>query len=355
MKIAQIILDDYDNYGSTGQSATPEPSATTTDKQDSKEKSADDNSPKEESSSLPDIGIDLKSLGVGALAFGGAALAASATIQVVSKVSANYARKLRLTDRVLKMQKAKLGPWNKFFGFIGIATAVTQLYENLYASEALYLQGKINEDQLKRNREFEFGVFNVQILTPAIVRVLGRLIMTLTGIKWLVRFLGGVSTYATMGATLAATIASEAFIRWFQTWLGTETGRNYISHYAGQVVQTFGAYTTEPIWSGIFNYYNKVEIKKHGSPEKAKAAKQEREKEKQAAPGEQHIKMVGDIQVTDNEGYLLPTGSLMTNMELKLLRKQAVAAGKPDPLAQFPRRKIQGPGGKMVDPGLPPL
>jgi hypothetical protein len=79
----------------------------------------------------------------------------------LSALSSNYAKKLKITARVEGMWKKKFGPWGKFISAIGVATALTQLYENLFVLEAMYVQGKLpGKDggyaKLVEQREFEF-------------------------------------------------------------------------------------------------------------------------------------------------------------------------------------------------------
>lgn len=363
MKIYQIVSEDYDNLALLN---TPDKKNTDKPADTSSETEPADDSvvgqaktvAKAASDLLPDIGVDLTTLaiaGVSAIAITKMSTAG------LSKLSSSYARKLKLTNRVESMWKKKFGPWGKVFSAMGIAVALTQLYENLYITEAMYVQGKLPGNdggyaKLVEQREFEFGVFTTQILAPTLTKWILRAIATATGVKWLIRVLGGLSTTATLGASIAGVIASEAFIRWFQWWLGSEQGRNVLFEYFGGIVRTIGT-PTESLWSTIVGYYNKADVKKFGSPEAAKVAQADRQTKADATgsasswSGEtaktgfvtdpsvdkagKLINPTTRIPVTDKDGNLLSNARLMANAQLNLIRSQAVDAGQPDPLAKF--------------------
>jgi hypothetical protein len=369
MKIYQIIAEDYDNLALLN---TPD-KKTTDNSTDASDNPADDSAVGQAKSAvkaatdfLPDIGVDLTTLAIaGVSTIAVAKLSSSA----LSSLSSNYAKKLKLTARVEGMWKKKFGPWGKVFTAMGIAVALTQLYENLYVTEALYVQGKLPGNdggyaKLVEQREFEFGVFTTQILAPTLTKWILRAIATATGVKWLIRVLGGISTTATLGASIAGVIASEAFIRWFQWWLGSEQGRNVLFEYFGGIIRTIGT-PTESLWSIIVGYYNKADVKKFGSPEAAKAAQADRQTKADAAgssgswSGEtaktgfvtdpsvdksgKLINPTTRIVVTDKDGNLFPNARLMANAQLNLIRSQAVDAGQPDPLTKFAKPGQQLP------------
>jgi hypothetical protein len=376
MKIYQIITEDYDNFTSL---RDPEPSEKDSGKsnKDGGEKSSDqpDNSvvgkatqvAKNVAGYMPDIGVDLGTLALAGISVGVVAKLSSAAL---SKTSRSYADKLKLSDRVTRMWKTRYGPWSKLFSALGIAVAITQLYEQLYVLEAMYVQGKLEHEKFVEQREFEFGIFTTQILTPTLVTWIGRAVTSLTGVKWAIRLLGGVSVGATLGASVAATIASEVFIRWFQYWLGTENGKNVLYKYFGGIIRTIGK-PADSLWDVIMNAYqgvsgkapttvpgsyNQADVKKYGSQDAATAAQADR-KAKADALGNNNltgltpktgfitdpavdkagkiINPLTKIVVTDKDGNLLSNAALMSNPQLNLIRTQAVNKGQPDPLEKF--------------------
>lgn len=361
MKIREIVLEDDDylkQLWGTSNTATA-PTSDDEQKPDSEKGVVDKakDAVNQATGFLPDIGLNYTTLALGTAAVAGTGYAVNKTGDAIgkltaaglSKLSAEYARKFKLSARVERMWMTKYGPWGKFFGFLGLTAAITQLYCNLYVLEAMYVQNKIDFPKLEEQREYEFGVFEVQLLAPALLKLISRVIGATTAVKWFIRLLGGVSTVASLGASIAVTLASEAFIRWFQHWLGTEQGRQVLYEYFGGIIRTIGK-PVDSIWDHVFKYYDKTDVKKYGSKEKADAAKADRQEKKDAEVGifgrSAKTKDVDGIVVTDGEGYLLPSNALIANARLQLIRKQATDAGKPDPLASFPIK----PGNK-----LPPI
>lgn len=358
MKIYEIIAEDYDNLAllntpDTANAAAPTDNPTTSQATTSGQLKS---TVKAVTDFLPDIGIDYGTVALTAAGVGVGALAIEKmSTAALSALSSNYAKKLRLTNQVNAMWTNRFGIWSKVFGVIGVSTALTQLYENLYVLEAMYVQGKLpGEDggyaKLVEQREFEFGVFTTQVLAPTVTKWTLRTIATLTGVRLLIRVLGGVTVGATLGASIAAIIASEAFTRWFQWWLGSEQGRKVLYDYLGGVVRTFGT-PTESLWSLIMDSYNSADKKKFDSPEAAKTAQTDRVAATPSISGQTGktgfvtdpnkdasgnlINPTTKIVVTDKDGNLLPNARLMANAQLNLIRSQAIKAGQPDPLAKF--------------------
>jgi hypothetical protein len=379
MKVYQIIAEDYDNTSFLGGTSAPSNTGAPADASapsntgdakpgvvDAVKAAADaaKTAVAPVTNMMPDLGIDLTTLAITGVSM---IAVQKLTTAGLSKLSADYARKLKLTQRVERMWKTRYGPWGKVFGVLGLAVAVTQLYENLYVLEAMYVQGKLDQAKLVEQREFEFGVFTAQVLAPTVTKWALRSVATLTGAKYVIRVLGGVSVKATLGASIAAVIASEAFIRWFQYWLGTENGKAVIYDFCGGFIRTMGK-PADSLWDIIMNAYqgvtgsappaavpgsyNQADVKKHGSQEKADAANKGKKDSATSISGRTNKtgivtdpaidKTTGkllnpetEIVVTDGQGKLLNNAALMANAPLNLIRRQAVAAGLPDPLAKF--------------------
>jgi hypothetical protein len=296
------------------------------------------------------LGIDTKTLAIGGVAAG-------VSVAALSKVASNYSRKLKISDRIQGRLMAKYAGWGKVFTVIGIAVAIAELYSELAIVEAMYVQGKLPGDDggaemLQQHREFAFGVFQVQLLVPLLVKLVSRVIGTTTLVKWFIRALGGVSVAASLGTSIAVMLASEAFIRWLQAWLGSPAGKDFISKYIFDVIRFTGK-PLESFWSDLTGFYKKADVKKYGSEEGAKKAAADREQKKKdndtgignltgktAKTGE-----VNGIVVTDAQGYLLPSSRLQFDQTLQQARRDAEKKGQPDPLAKFPIR----PGQKLPD------
>jgi len=344
MKVYQIIAEDYDNLAllnpSSGDTGTPTSSGGAVGKAVDTAKQVANTA----SGFLPEwFGVDFTTLALTGLTVGAVAkLSASG----LSSVSTKYAAKLRLYDKLEARWTAKFAtPLVTIFKIISITTAITQLYSNLCVLEAMYVQGLIDETKLQSQREFEFGVFQAQILIPLIPRVVKWIINLCTGAKAVARLLGGLSAGVTAGASIVALIATEAGVRWFQMWLGTESGRNWVAALAFTPIKYFGKIGDE-VWDQLMNAYQKVTgkapnkavpgsykqqaVRKYGDEEKAKAALDARDAKKKDNAG-----YVDGIMVTDQKGNLLSNNELAYDASLNLARQKAIDAGKPDPLAKF--------------------
>ena len=381
MKIYQIITEDYDNFAAF---RDPEP-AKTPAKKDNPEKDVEKSDDsvvgqakqkvQSAAESMPDIGVDLTAIALtGVTVYGVSRLSAAG----LSKLSASYADKLIKTQQVTDMWTKRIGPWATFFKALGIGAAIVQLYKQLYILEAMYVQGKLPGDdgghaKYVEQREFEFGVFIAQVLAPTLTKWIARAVASITGIKWAIRVLGGVSTYATAGATILAVIATEAFALWLQNWLGTNRGRDVLFKWVGEYIRYIGK-PVDSLWDLIMDAYqsstgkapnklvpgsyNQADVRKYGSQDAATAAQADRQA-KADASGLNNLAGVtaktgfvvdpknptSKVIVTDKDGKLLSNIKLSSNPQLNLIRTQAINSGQPDPLTKF-----ASPGQK-----LPPI
>jgi len=371
MKIYQIITEDYDNFAAFRDT---EPAKTPV-KKDNPEKDAEKSDDsivgqakqkvQSAAESMPDIGVDLTTLALtGVTIYGVSRLSAAG----LSKLSASYADKLIKTQQVTEMWTKRVGAWGTFFKALGIGAAIIQLYKQLYILEAMYVQGKLPGDdggyaKYVEQREFEFSVFITQVLTPTLVKWTARAVASITGIKWAIRVLGGVATYATAGATILAVIATEAFALWLQNWLGTNAGRDVLFNWTGGMIRYIGK-PVDSLWDIIMDAYqsstgkapnklvpgsyNQADVRKYGSQDAATAAQADRQA-KADAGGLNNLAGVtaktgfvvdpknptSKVIVTDKDGKLLSNIKLSSNPTLNLLRTQAINSGQPDPLTKF--------------------
>lgn len=343
MKIYQIISEDYDQLSWSNTDAD-KPAANTGG---AIEKAA--GTAKQVANTvtgyLPfnvDFNTIAVALGAG-LTIGAVAKMSSAGL---SKVSGQYAEKLALYDKILPQWTAKFAsPLVTIFKVIGIATAITQLYSRLCVLEAMYIKGLLDETRLQKEREFEFGVFQVQILVPLIPKIAKWIINFCTGAKAVTRLFGGLSAGFTAGASIAVMLATEIGIRFLQTWLGTENGRNWLAALAGSPIRAFGKIGDE-VWDQLMNAYQSATgkapnkavpgsykqsaVRKYGDEEKATAALAARDAKKN-----DNAKYVNGVMVTDQKGNLLSQDELSYDHSLGAFRRKEIAAGRADPLAKF--------------------
>lgn len=355
MKIYQIISEDYDqlNWSNKPSSTTKaEPSADNPDGSGTKgpvDKAVD--TAKQVSNTvsgyLPSwFNVDFNTLAVAI----GAGLTVGAVAKMsaaqLSKVSSQYAAKLELYDaKKVKWTAQFATPLVTIFKILGITTAITQLYGNLCVLEAMYVKGLIDETRLQSQRETEFAVFQTQILLPLIPKMVGALVNLLTGVKAVTRLFGGLAAGATAGASVVAMIATEAGLRFLQAWLGTESGRSWLVAITGGSIRYFGKIGDE-VWDQLLNAYQGVTgkapnkavpgsykqqaVRRYGDEEKATAAVAARNAKKN-----DNAKYVNGVMVTDQKGNLLSSSELSYDHSLGAFRRKEIAAGRPDPLAQY--------------------
>ena len=343
MKVYQIISEDYDNLALI---APSDKKSNTEIKPSTGDAAAD---PSKEVSNtatgyLPDwFAVDFTTLALTGLT---AVALAKLTGAALTNVSSQYARKLRLYDKLEARWTNKFAkPLVLVFRFVGITTAVTQLYANLCVLEAMYVQGLIDETKLQSQREFEFGVFQTQILLPLVPKIVKWFVNLCTGAKAITRLFGGLSAVGTAGVSIGVMLATEAGVTWLQYWLGTENGRNWVASLAFAPVKYFGKIGDE-VWDQILNAYQSASgkapnkavpgsykqqaVRKYGDEEKAAAALTARDNKQKDNAG-----YVDGIMVTDQQGNLLSRNELAFDAGLNLARRKAIDAGQPDPLAKF--------------------
>ena len=353
MKIYQIISEDYDQLSwstpSGGDTAKAEPSTGGSGTKGPVDKAVDTAKQVVNTATgyLPSwFNVDYSALAVAI----GAGLTVGAVAKMsaagLSKVSSQYAAKLELYDsKKIKWTANFATPFVTIFKILGITTAITQLYGNLCVLEAMYVKGLIDETRLQSQRETEFGIFQTQILLPLVPKMVGALVNLLTGVKAVTRLFGGLAAGATAGASVLAIIATEAGLRFLQAWLGTESGRSWVVAVTGGQIKLFGKIGDE-VWDQLLNAYQGVTgkapnkavpgsykqqaVRRYGDEEKANAALAARDAKKN-----DNAKYVNGVMVTDQKGNLLSSSELSYDHSLGAFRRKEIAAGRPDPLAQF--------------------
>ena len=182
------------------------------------------------------------------------------------KTFAAYQRLLQMRATKEAAKAAKFGAeWKKAYPtkslwlvkFLGLAVALNDLYTELSFAEEDYDNGKISQDDLQKYRQWAFGVFEMQVITPYIIKAITRGLGVMALARWIVRIAGTASSGATLGASAVALVASEAFFQWLGQWLVSSYGRDFLAHkLVRPIVETMGAWP-EGIWSELIGYYKK--------------------------------------------------------------------------------------------------
>jgi hypothetical protein len=178
------------------------------------------------------------------------------------------ARKASATEVYAK----RAGAIGKILDLLGIGALIVTALVKLRAVEELYTTGQISEERYHDAREWYLGMFEVQLLIPAIVskmriaKIVGfvaRLIVSLIT-------LGGSVFGVTAPAALAALVAEQAFFTWLQWFLTTDTATKWLSQYFAMPIMT-GGKLLDGAWDALLDHYKGAEQKKAVTPQKGTA------------------------------------------------------------------------------------
>lgn len=158
---------------------------------------------------------------------------------------------------------AKLGTGTgTLFKLLGWGTAIADLYIDLAGLEELYNDKELTREEYEAEREFAFGVFEVQIIAPTVIRMVAnsRIVLMLARlIKNIVLGAGAVAGVATGGvvsaASIAAMVATEAGILAFQMWLGSDQGKDALGKAFGGIIRK-GGYVGEGLWNKLLEQFS---------------------------------------------------------------------------------------------------
>lgn len=178
---------------------------------------------------------------------------------------------------------AKLGTsTGTLFKLLGLGVAIADLYIDLAGLEDLYNNKELTKEDYEAEREFAFGIFEAQIIAPAVIRFVANsriVLMLVRLIKNIVLGAGAVAGVATGGvvsaASIATMVATEAGILGFQLWLGSDQGKDFLGKEIGGIVRGAG-YVGEGIWNKMLyafsnsSFYKDAE-KKQGNFQNKKA------------------------------------------------------------------------------------
>ena len=166
---------------------------------------------------------------------------------------------------------------------IGLGAALWDLWIDLSGLEDLYNNKELSKEDYEAEREFAFGIFEVQILAPFIIRFVSRgmeVLLLAKVIKNVVLGAGAVAGVATGGVVSAASIATmfftEAGITAFQLWLGSDQGKDYLGNKIFMPYIRGIGYAGEGIWNKMLyafsnsSFYKDAE-KKQGQFQNKKA------------------------------------------------------------------------------------
>jgi hypothetical protein len=187
-------------------------------------------------------------------------------------------------ERIKKVWMGRYGtPLVTLMKFLGVVVPLTNLYVDLEAFEQEYANGEVSKDGYEFGREYLFGTFIVQVLTPVLIRRLSQTWLVLGITRALVAILSAVSAPFTAGVSIAALVASEAFFLWLQTFLSTGAGKDWLANFVGtNIIRTMGK-IPDSAWSSLTDAYKKADKAKLKKQDPAKAAEVEKQEKQDAS------------------------------------------------------------------------
>lgn len=147
--------------------------------------------------------------------------------------------------------------WTMVFRAMSLVVPIAQLLADLEKTKEARDSGELTPEEYEEARKFHVGVFQTQLLIPAI----GRFVVNVAKVGLALRLfknLGAlVSAPATAGLSIAAAIASDAAIIWAQQWLGSDDGKEWLSKYLMDVIVSWGSVGTN-LYDEIVKKYNEL-------------------------------------------------------------------------------------------------
>lgn len=243
-------------------------------------------------------------------------------------------------DRRVAVKMAKWGtPVKWLFRAIGLLAPTIQLYSELEAIDIAYKSGDDPDlqtfDDVQANREQAWGIWTVQA-TLAVTQMVaaGRIGLYIGRIlKWIIGGVGVVAGTATAGAgsaaMIAAMIATEAGFTALETWLGSESGREWIANSFLRGIVTSVGTIPEATWDYLWNKVGKGQSYQsqanQGKMDTAK--KQGKEVDPQSMDKDTNDLYINGVVVTKADGTIDP--AKINDPRVQLAIANAKKAGKP--------------------------
>lgn len=282
---------------------------------------------------------DPKSSGVDAGTLAAAGAVGLAGVAVAPRIRLIYLTMKRKARSNTRAGQAMLGKFplrlRMLFKIIGIAGPLIQLYSELDYAQKEYDSGKSkvieSQEELAEYRKFAFGLFNIQVLIPAVGRALVNSAIVLRIVRVLKNAIGVAGAIPSMGATIAGIVATEAFFIWLQKFFTSENviANKWLTGYFMGVIQSFGAVTEIP-WSTLVGYYQKDGAATEKGISKV-ATQKNPELAKEPTKAKFEIRFIGGTPVSNEQGDLLP--GIENDSRVMVYRRNEISKGNPDPLA----------------------
>jgi hypothetical protein len=283
----------------------------------------------------------------------------------LTRVSTKVKRDKRKLDKYEEFYNRKYGtPLKLLFRTVGITASVIELYATLGEIDDIYAKQTpipredgtitpISQEGYTQLRELAYGTFQIQVLVPFVVPWIARVAKTLLLVNWIKRIGAIASAPVTAGLSVGAMLATEAGTLAFQTWLGSEAGKQWIlNSIFMEPIRAFGKFGENAadgislMLSGKTNLEKADEKKDKIQGTDTSQAAQTTGKEAPAPASDykdnsvRFVKgntvYVGGVPVTDADGFLIP--SALDNLGVISARYRAQRRGLKDPLSGIPQK-----------------
>jgi hypothetical protein len=170
----------------------------------------------------------------------------------------------------------------------------------------------MTKEEFEAERDFAYGVYQTQILLPAIVRVLKNTTTAVTVARNIKNLAAAISAPASAGLSIGAALATDVALYAFAEFLGSDTAQKYMVAELMPVVKGFGWAGTglvDGLWSlytsstGKDNRETKLEKDKVDAQNKKKLDTATTPQQRQAAQQE-----IDKTTVTRDKDAAMATG-----------------------------------------------
>ena len=141
-------------------------------------------------------------------------------------------------DRAAAIEKGFLGKVGRFGGWLFFAARLEEptrdLWKTVSGLEDDYKNGlsynghTMTKEDFEAERNFAYGVYETQILLPALARILTNVASSLKVARWIKNAAAAISAPASAGLSIGAALATDAALYAFAEFLGSKSATDYM-------------------------------------------------------------------------------------------------------------------------------
>lgn len=208
--------------------------------------------------------------------------------------------------------QTKIGKFWTILKVLNFAAACIQLLYHLHIVEQDYNDGKLNQGEFVKWREWYIGLWEVQVALPVIMTVLKAAMQVTMLTRFIVSIIELLGSVATLGGALLGFASTQLLSQAIMAFLQTPAAQDWLMKHFLEPIVMLGS-IGDDAWLILYkaikgeNYYDaKAKEKEKINPA---AAARDKEQAVNAAPDAKTGKnsvVVGGVRITDENGYLLP-------------------------------------------------